>query len=141
MKTMTLTKLTAASATLLGLTFAVATLSANAGPLPPASPQKGVTYANNIRPIFEHSCTKCHSGNKPKAHLKLDSLADALKGGMDGKVIIPGDSAKSPLILNVAYATKDHHLWMPPPHNPAGIQPLTPEQIGLIRAWIDQGAK
>ena len=31
--------------------------------------------------------------------------------------------------------------WMPPLHNKANIGPLTPEQIGLIRAWIDQGAK
>jgi hypothetical protein len=30
---------------------------------------------------------------------------------------------------------------MPPPGNKAGIPRLTPEQVGLIRAWIDQGAK
>jgi len=36
---------------------------------------------------------------------------------------------------------KDPDAWMPPPHNKAGIKDLTPEQIGLIRAWIDQGAK
>ena len=141
MKIMTLTKFSIASIALFGLALAAATLSANAGELPPASNRKAVTYANTAKHIFDHSCVKCHSGNKPKAHLKLDSLESALKGGMDGKVIIPGDSAKSMMIQAVAHATKDDHLWMPPPHNPAAIQPLTPEQIGLLRAWIDQGAK
>jgi mono/diheme cytochrome c family protein len=141
MKTMTLMKLTTTSATLLGLAFAVSTLTAHAAELPPASTQTGVTYADNIKSIFDHSCTKCHSGKKPKAHLKLDSLAGALKGSKDGKVILPGDSAKSQMVLAIAHATKDDHDWMPPLHNRAGIEPLTPEQIGLIRAWIDQGAK
>jgi mono/diheme cytochrome c family protein len=109
--------------------------------LPPASTKQDVTYATDIKPIFDNSCIKCHSGDKPKGHLKLDSLEGALKGGKDGKVLIPGDSAKSPLVLRVAHLTDDDHDWMPPLHNKARIGPLTPEQIGLIRAWIDQGAK
>ena len=115
--------------------------TANANKLPPASTKQGVTYVADIKPVFDNSCVKCHSGDKPKARLKLDSLADALKGGRDGKVVIAGDSAKSPLILSVAHLTDDKDTWMPPLHNKAGIGPLTPEQIGLIRAWIDQGAK
>ena len=90
---------------------------------------------------MDTSCAKCHSGDKPKARLKLDSLENALKGDRDGKIIIAGDSAKSRMILSAAHATKDDMLWMPPPHNKANIGPLTPEQIGLLRAWIDQGAK
>lgn len=129
-----------AGAAMFGLA-AVASADDAAGKLPPASTKQGVTYATDIKPILDNSCVKCHSGNKPKAHLKLDSPAGALKGGTDGKVITLGDSAKSPLVQAAAHATKDHDLWMPPLHNPAGIGPLTPDQIGLIRAWIDQGAK
>src|ERR1039458_3163754 len=102
---------------------------------------QGVTYAADIKPVFDQSCVKCHSGEKPKAKLKLDSLENALKGSKDGKVVIPGNSAKSPLVLNVAHLSNDKDTWMPPAHNKANIGPLTPEQIGLIRAWIDQGAK
>jgi hypothetical protein len=109
--------------------------------LPAASTKQGVTYAADIKPLFDNSCIKCHSGDKPKAKLKLDSLADVLKGDRDGKVIIAGDSAKSPLVLSVAHLTHDQDTWMPPLQNKAGIGPLTPAQIGLIRAWIDQGAK
>jgi mono/diheme cytochrome c family protein len=114
---------------------------ANTNKLPPASTKQGVTYAADIKPIFDSSCVKCHSGDKPKAKLGLDSLAGALKGDRDGKVIITGDSAKSLLVLSVAHLTDDKDTWMPPVKNKAGIAPLTPEQIGLIRAWIDQGAK
>jgi len=116
-------------------------LAAVAADLPPASTKTGVTYTTDIKPIFDASCVKCHSGDKPKAHLKLDTLENALKGGKDGKVITAGDSANSFMVKCVAHVTKDPDSYMPPPHNKANIGPLTPEQIGLIRAWIDQGAK
>lgn len=116
-------------------------LVAVAADLPPASTKTGVTYTTDIKPIFDTSCIKCHSGDKPKAHLKLDTLENALKGSKDGKVITAGDSANSFMVKCLAHVTSDHDSWMPPPHNKANIGPLTPEQIGLIRAWIDQGAK
>ena len=51
--------------------------------------------------------------------MKLDSLAGVLKGGKEGKVLIAGDSAKSPLVLRVAHLSKDDDDWMPPLHNRA----------------------
>lgn len=120
---------------------AVASADDAAGQLPPASTKQGVTYGADIKPVLDNSCVKCHSGEKPKAHLKLDTLDNALKGAKDGKVITPGDSARSLLVQAAAHATKDHDQWMPPLNNRANIGPLTPDQIGLIRAWIDQGAK
>ena len=68
-------------------------------------------------------------------------LEGALKGSKDGKILTAGDSANSFIVKAVAHLTSDHDSWMPPLNNKAGIKPLTPEQIGLIRAWIDQGAK
>ena len=108
--------------------------------IPPASDKTGVTYATDIKPILDKSCIKCHGAEKPKARLRLDGLAAALKGGEDGKVILPGDSAGSMLVHCVAHAGKPDG-FMPPPRNKANIPPLTKDQIGLIRAWIDQGAK
>jgi len=109
--------------------------------LPPASTKTGVTYATDIKPILDNSCVKCHSGDKAKERLKLDTLEGVMKGSKDGKVVIPGDSAKSAVVQSIAHANPDDREWMPPLHNRANIQPLTTEQIGLIRAWIDQGAK
>ena len=120
--------------------FAV-TLRAADATLPPAATKTGVTYATDIKAIFDASCVKCHSGDKPKARLLLDTLAGALKGTKEGKIVTPGDSAGSVIIKSVAHTATDHDSWMPPLGNKAGIKPLTPEQIGLIRAWIDQGAK
>ena len=108
--------------------------------LPPASDKQGVTYAGEIKAILDRSCIKCHGAEKPKAKLRLDSLEGALKGGEDGKVIQPGKSADSPLVHSIA-RLGDEDYWMPPPDNKAKIPPLTKDQIGLIRAWIDQGAK
>jgi hypothetical protein len=108
--------------------------------LPPASDKTGVTYATDIKPIFDKSCVRCHGAEKPKAKLRLDNLEGVLKGGEDGKMIKPGDSAGSILVHNIAQAG-DPDAYMPPPRNRANIGPLTKEQVSLIRAWIDQGAK
>ena len=112
-----------------------------AATLPPASAKTGVTYATEIKPIFDASCVKCHSGDKPRGRLKLDTLAGALKGGKEGHDVVPGKSADSMLVQMVAHLSDDQMDWMPPVHNKLNISALTPEQIGLIRAWIDQGAK
>ncbi|HET7624939.1 MAG TPA: c-type cytochrome domain-containing protein [Verrucomicrobiae bacterium] len=108
--------------------------------LPPPSAQKNVTYEKDIKPIFDASCVKCHSGKKPKGRLHLDSLEGILKGGRDGKVVEPGNSAKSVLVQNVGQIGDDED-WMPPTDNKYDIKPLTKKQVALIRAWIDQGAK
>ncbi len=108
--------------------------------LPPASTRTGVTFATDIKPLFEKSCVGCHGPEKQKAKLRLDTLAAAIRGGEDGKVVEPGHSADSVLVHNVAHLG-DPDDFMPPPKNKGNIPPLTPEQIGLIRAWIDQGAK
>lgn len=108
--------------------------------IPPPAEKKDVTYAGEIKPIFDQSCVKCHGAQRPKARLRMDSLDGVLKGGEDGKVVVPGKSADSMLVHNIAQVG-DPDLYMPPPKNKAGIGPLTKEQIGLVRAWIDQGAK
>jgi hypothetical protein len=108
--------------------------------IPPPADQKNVTFATQIKPIFEKSCVKCHGPEKQKAKLRLDTLEASLKGGSNGKVIVPGKSAESILVHNVAHVG-DEDSFMPPPDNKDKIPPLNKEQIGLIRAWIDQGAK
>ena len=108
--------------------------------LPAASTKTGVTYATDIKPIFDASCIKCHGEQKPKAKLRLDNLEGIVKGSENGKVVEPGNSAKSVLVHNVAHLG-DEDDFMPPPKNKMGLKKLSDEQIGLIRAWIDQGAK
>jgi hypothetical protein len=111
------------------------------GVLPPVATNAVVTYAADIKPILDASCVDCHTGSKAKDRLHLDSLAGVLKGSKEGKIVKPGDSANSLLVRSTAHLSKDRESWMPPLHNKDGIKPLLPEEISLIRAWIDQGAK
>ena len=104
--------------------------------IPPASKKTGLTFDKDIKPIFEKSCFECHGDKKQTAKLRLDSLAATLKGGENGKAVVVGKSADSSLVKSVARLVEDDAM---PPEGKG--KPLTAEQIGLIRAWIDQGAK
>ena len=104
--------------------------------LPPALKQDGVTFAKDIKPLFEKSCVKCHGAEKQKGKLRVDSLEATLKGGENGEILKKGKSVESSLVHSVARLNEDEAM---PPEGKG--DPLTKEQIGLIRAWIDQGAK
>ncbi len=104
--------------------------------LPPAAAKKGVTYTKDIKPLFEKSCFGCHGPEKQKGDLRVDSLEALLKGGEHGKVVVPGKVDKSPLLWAVARLDEDTAM---PPEGKA--DPLTKEQVALVRAWIEQGAK
>src|SRR5215471_14018821 len=97
---------------------------------PPAS--KTVDFIKDIQPIFTGHCVQCHGPSRQEAQFRLDTKEIALKGGELGVAIIPGKSAESLLIQAVSGVKSD--LVMPKKG-----ERLTAEQIGLLRAWIDQG--
>jgi hypothetical protein len=111
--------------------------------LPPAAAKKGITFDADIKPIFEKSCFKCHGPEveKPKGKFRADTKAAVLKGGGDVPPVTPGDLSKSPLIAMIAFVTEDEELYMPPKDNKQKLGPLSKEDVGLVRAWIEQGAK
>jgi mono/diheme cytochrome c family protein len=100
----------------------------------PAATQ--VDYERDIQPIFVGACFRCHGPERPKSGFRLDNQTSAHKGGENGVAIVPGQSARSPLVYYVARLVED--MGMPPPGKG---EPLTAEQVALIRAWIDQGAR
>ena len=104
--------------------------------IPPASDKTGLTYEKDIKPIFEKSCFKCHGPEKQKGKMRADSLEAVLKGGENGKSIEPGKPEKSPVLASISRLNPDEAM---PPEDKG--EPLTKEQVGLIRAWITQGAK
>ena len=101
--------------------------------LPPPS-SKPVVYESDIRPLLEEHCIDCHGAEKQKGGLRLDRKAPAMQGGDSfAPAIVPKKSEESPLIHFVAGLDPD--LKMPPKG-----KRLTPEEIGILRAWIDAGA-
>ena len=93
---------------------------------------KAVDFSKDIQPIFKASCYQCHAGEKAKAQLRLDSKADALRGGVSGKAIIPGNIKDSLLVSRIL--GQGDSTSMPPG------KPLSAQEIALIKAWIHEGA-
>lgn len=129
--------LSAVNALTLGLQAAAPAV--DIGKLPPPANQKDVSFSKDIKPIFEKSCVKCHSGDKAKGKLLLDSREGVLKGGEGGAAIVANKSDQSHLVHYIADLVPD--MEMPPVPKRKDFPPLTKEQVGWVRAWIDQGAK
>ena len=102
--------------------------------LPPAA-DRTVTYTADVLPILEEHCYECHGDSHRKGGFNLDDRDMLFRGGKTGPVIEDGDSAGSGLIHRITAVFGDEP--MPPRNKPQ----LTPEQIGVLRAWIDQGTQ
>lgn len=99
--------------------------------LPPAANFK-VDFEKDVQPILAQKCHSCHGEEAQQSGLRLDRRQAAMRGGDYGPVILPGKSAESKLIRRLVGG--DGGLQMPP------TGPLADEEIGILRAWIDQGA-
>ncbi len=97
---------------------------------------KPIDFHREIKPIFVRHCFACHGPSKAESGLRLDMRDRALRGGDQGPAIIKGNAAGSRLIQYISGKSEDG-VAMPPPGK---APPLSPEQIELLRAWIDQGA-
>lgn len=93
-----------------------------------------VDFVKDVQPIFAEHCYGCHGGSKQEAAFRLDHKPSALKGGDFGLAIKPGHSGDS--ILVHAIEGKNPKMKMPRKGDP-----LTPEQIAIIKTWIDTGAE
>ena len=96
-----------------------------------------VDFVKDIKPILEGTCMKCHVGEKPRGGLRMDTMANVLKGGKEVKVVlVPGKADKSPLYKLVSLAEDDENR-MPP----LTEKPLPKPQADKLRDWINEGAK
>ena len=96
----------------------------------------GSEYHKSIQPLLAAKCVKCHGPEKQKGGLRLDDRSAAFKGGnSEMPTIVPGHSADTRLVQLVT--STDNNERMPPEGEG---EPLTEEQIDLLRHWIDAGA-
>jgi mono/diheme cytochrome c family protein len=111
--------------------WSVAALLAEAETTPST---EAIDFARDVKPILESRCFDCHGPDDQQSEFRLDRRADALRGGLSGPAIVPGDSGLSRLIEYIAAG--DGETMMPPDG-----ERLSPEQVAVLRAWIDAGAE
>jgi mono/diheme cytochrome c family protein len=98
----------------------------------PAQPPP--SYSKQIKPFFARYCVECHTNDEPKGGLDLDTYKTLLEGGDNGAVVTPGKAETSRIVRVIERKEKP---FMPPRKSK---QPR-PEEVALLRAWIDAGAK
>jgi hypothetical protein len=108
---------------------------------PSALPAK-VSFNEHVQPILSEYCYHCHgpdSGTRePKdAPLRLDRVEDAFQPRENGQPVIVKGRPDESLIIKLMLS-KDPDVVMPPP---ASHKTMQPEEIEVIRRWIEQGAE
>lgn len=98
-----------------------------------AAAQEAPSFAKDVAPILASNCAGCHAGNVKMGGLDLDTFEGLQKGGHDGAVIVPGQSASSKLFLLITGKAS--------PAMPLNGKKLADADIETIRKWIDAGAK
>src|SRR5438552_15053282 len=106
-------------------------LAAPRADLPPAA-GRPVDFVKDIKPLFEAACIKCHAKGKDKGGFSLETRESFLKGGDTEAGAVVGKGAESNIVELVAGMDPDSIM-------PKKGARWTPEQVGLLRAWIDQG--
>ena len=114
-----------------GLTASLWAFAIDLEELPPPAKQV-VDFKKEIWPLFQEHCVKCHGPDQQKSGYRIDIAELALEGGEMGEAIIPGNSAKSPLIHFISGL--DEEVVMPPKGDP-----FNAKTVGLIRAGGDAG--
>lgn len=99
-----------------------------------ATAQQPPSYAKQVRPLLAHYCLECHNATKLEGGLNLEAYKTLRDGGGHGKVIVPNKADESRLVLMVEGKRKP---TMPPKK---ATQPK-PDEIAVLRVWVDAGAK
>ncbi len=103
---------------------------------------EAVDYREDVRPILNSKCFKCHSGPKAKGSLRMEAEEHFSKRiGGDDPVIIPGDPARSLLSIKAGLPRSDGDAMPPPPARERGAEAMTSGELAIVRQWITEGAK
>ncbi len=96
-----------------------------------------VDFQKHVLPILRAKCFACHNASAKEGDLILETPESIRKGGGSGPAVVPGKSEESLLLQLAAHRMEPH---MPPPDNKVGATPMTSEELGWLKLWIDQGA-
>jgi hypothetical protein len=96
-----------------------------------ATPAPAVDFAHDIAPLIKAKCAKCHTDGTYKGKFSLDTREEMLKAA---DAVVPGKASDSDLVDRLTSDEEDYRM---PPEGPR----LSAREVGLVRAWIDQGVK
>lgn len=94
-------------------------------------------FEEDIADFLLDRCAGCHGSALAENGLDLESFEALMKGGKSGPAVVPGKADESPLFLLAAHRKAPEM----PPRDKAELMPLTAEELGLLRLWIDAGAR
>jgi hypothetical protein len=98
------------------------------------SAQKPAVSSQEILPILKQKCFQCHGEALQMSNLDLRTRETMLKGGEKGPALVAGDASASRIYRRVAGLEQ-------PPMPMAPLPALTPQEVALLKDWIDQGAR
>jgi mono/diheme cytochrome c family protein len=104
-----------------------------ASPVQNTIDQEGVKTWKDVYPIFENNCLSCHGPQKQLANFRVDRREGFFGSNESPPLILPGQSAISPLIAIVSGTKKDMPV--------ANRHKLPERDVALLKAWIDSGAE
>jgi hypothetical protein len=91
--------------------------------------QKPIDFAHDVAPLIKARCAECHTDGKYKGSFSLDTREAMLKS----EAVVPGKSGESELVERLTSDDPDYRM-------PQKGERLSAEEVGRIKAWIDQGA-
>jgi len=92
--------------------------------------ERSPDFVRDVAPLLQRRCLSCHSGAEPKGEFSLQTAEAALSGGY----IEPGEASESHLVELITPVAGKAEM-------PKDADPLTSDEIDVIRKWIDEGAK
>tara|TARA_R110002095_G_scaffold200403_1_gene180626 strand:+ start:5052 stop:7445 length:2394 start_codon:yes stop_codon:yes gene_type:complete len=112
------------------LVLCVTSLSYASDLLP--KPQPAVDFAHEVMPVLQQHCAKCHTGDKKKGGLVMNTRAELLAGGESGVVVVPGNVEKSRMIELLESSDDSDRM---PPEGPR----VSAKEIATLKKWINDG--
>jgi Planctomycete cytochrome C/WD domain, G-beta repeat len=87
------------------------------------------SFSQKVAPILAERCLACHDAKTAKGRFNVETFASLMRGGESGAEVVPGKSGES----NLVNLIEDGSM-------PQDADPLSKEEIAVIRKWIDTGA-
>jgi mono/diheme cytochrome c family protein len=110
-------------------------VAAKSEPAPQTDPASPEFYTQQVKPIFEANCYRCHGGENHRGGLQLNTRAEMLKGGHDGTVIVPGHPEQSLLVKLIRHEGPANDPMPMPPKSK-----ISDADIATVTQWIKAGA-